>query len=369
MKLFTKRRQTVPEPSPEELAQQLAYRTEQVHFYLHALRVFGYFIKEFSFDLLEIGADRFQKQIDQLITSLTAEKPVRSLKRVLEQGKARILEYVQQEKAYFQEREAEFKHIIELLTTGIASLTEENKVFHARLYQRSSQLEKITYLNDIRKIKEELRQEIMEIKRCIRQKQSQDAQRMEALSRQMESLKIDFEQAKKASLTDGLTGVYNRAAFDQYMAKLVEQSSISRRSFTLILLDIDDFKRINDTYGHRVGDRVLIALVQQCRAFIRKDDFMARYGGEEFAIILPDTSLRTALRKARKICKTIAATRYTVDELAEEIQKLSFTVSMGVGIWRDGDTVASLIDRTDKALYQAKRAGKNRVVSERELPS
>lgn len=115
-----------------------------------------------------------------------------------------------------------------------------------------------------------------------------------------------------------------------------------------------------------MGDRVLIALVQHCKRSIRQDDFISRYGGEEFAIVLPNTPLRTAWKKARQICKTIAATTYRIEE-TEPAQKLSFTVSIGVSSFREGDTIASVVERADKALYQAKYQGKNQAVSEKDL--
>jgi diguanylate cyclase (GGDEF)-like protein len=146
----------------------------------------------------------------------------------------------------------------------------------------------------------------------------------------------------------------------------VDRNTVSPVPFSLLMLDIDNFKRINDTYGHPVGDRVILAVVQQCKGLIRKDDFLARYGGEEFAIILPAASLRHGSKKARAICKAIAVMRYPLDSQAPHTI-LSFTVSIGVSTCRPGDTVASIVERADKALYEAKRLGKNRVVSEKQV--
>jgi diguanylate cyclase len=204
------------------------------------------------------------------------------------------------------------------------------------------------------------------VKHSIRQKQARDATHLDALAREVKSLQVDFAQAKQASRTDGLTGAYNRAAFDAHSAKLVERHAVTLAPFSLLLLDVDNFKQINDTYGHPVGDRVLVALVQQCKAMVRKDDFLARYGGEEFALLLPTASLRHALKKARTLCTTIAGMRYTIDE-GQPHEQLTFTVSIGVSTCRSGDTVASLIARADKALYAAKRLGKNRAVSEKQI--
>ncbi|MBT8370730.1 MAG: GGDEF domain-containing protein, partial [Deltaproteobacteria bacterium] len=134
----------------------------------------------------------------------------------------------------------------------------------------------------------------------------------------------------------------------------------------LLMLDIDNFKSINDTYGHQTGDRVIIAIINKCRQSIRGEDFFARYGGEEFVIMLPGVSLRNAVKKAKYICKAIASTRYLIDDIPKS-PSLTITISIGVSTYQKADTVSSLTQRADKALYLAKRAGKNCVSSEKDL--
>lgn len=203
------------------------------------------------------------------------------------------------------------------------------------------------------------------MRHAVQEKQNRDAQHLQALTREVESLRGDLEEAKSASSTDGLTSAFNRLAFDTHIHKLVERNGVTPTPFAILMLDIDDFKRINDTYGHPVGDRVILAVVQQCRALIRKDDFLARYGGEEFVIILPAIALRQALKKAWALCKAIATARYTIDP-QQPHATISFTVSIGVSMLHPGDTVASIIERADQALYEAKRRGKNRAISEKQ---
>lgn len=173
-------------------------------------------------------------------------------------------------------------------------------------------------------------------------------------------------KAQQASLTDGLTGAANRLAFDRHMHKLLERHAMAPTACVLLLLDIDNFKQINDTYGHLVGDRVLMALVQRCRTLIRQDDLLARYGGEEFAVLLHGASLRQGLKRARAICRTVADGRYAIDAHHPH-DIVRFTVSIGVSALRRHDTVTSFIARADKALYAAKHQGKNRVVSEAQV--
>ncbi len=363
MGLFVKQRSPT-ETEVAELAEQLSKAQDQNDFFLITIRALLYFIKAFSLDLVEIGADTFKRRIDALSEQFTSESKLKTLQNAFDDSKHLIIGYINKEKDYLQDRENEFKNIIALLTTGIQNLTESNATFQVRMFERSARLEDITYLNDIRQIKEELKQEVETIERCLQEKQSQDATQVEALRREVESLRVDFQKAKQASMTDSLTGVFNRQSFDAHLTRLIDHNTITPTPFSLLMLDIDNFKQINDTYGHPVGDRVLLALVQLCQGLIRKDDFMARYGGEEFAIILPAASLRHALKKARAICKTVVGARYTLDSKHSNAI-VSFTVSIGVSTFQPGDTAASLIERADKALYEAKRQGKNRAMTEK----
>ena len=177
---------------------------------------------------------------------------------------------------------------------------------------------------------------------------------------------LELKKVKTKGMTDDLTKAYNRGAFDSYIRKIVDQNAIKRSPFSLLILDIDDFKKINDVYGHQIGDRVLVALVNKCTEFIRDEDFLARYGGEEFVIVLPGASLRNALKKAQRLRKAIAGTHYTTDK-EKKCEDLSITVSVGVSSFEKNDSVSTVIGRADRALYQAKRTGKNRVVSEATL--
>ena len=134
----------------------------------------------------------------------------------------------------------------------------------------------------------------------------------------------------------------------------------------IMMMDLDDFKQLNDTYGHVVGDRVLMAFANKCRQLVRSDDFLARYGGEEFTLILPGASLRNAAKNAKQLCGTIAAARYAAADSANP-DVLSISASIGVSVYTRGDTVKSIVDRADQCLYKAKKMGKNRFIAENDL--
>lgn len=133
-----------------------------------------------------------------------------------------------------------------------------------------------------------------------------------------------------------------------------------------MMCDLDNFKQVNDTYGHIVGDSVLKCFVQECKTMFRSDDLIARYGGEEFAILLSGIGLGGALSRAQSFCRLLSHKQFLVDPQLPD-KRISFTVSIGVSELRSEDTPEAFIDRADKALYLAKRTGKNRAVGENEM--
>ncbi|MDY7032608.1 MAG: GGDEF domain-containing protein [Thermodesulfobacteriota bacterium] len=350
--------------STKELADKSVGDQSKEDFLIMAIQSLLFYIKEFSLDLKEIDAEGFKKEMDDLSGKLLSEKRTKKLEVAFEKYQRTIKGFIKLEKEYFLKRDSEFKSIVELLTKAIASISTENEDFNQRIYKQTEKIEKITLLDDIKKIRTDLAQEIERMRETISEKQLKESKEIETLSGKVSSLKAELQKVKKESLRDGLTGIYNRLAFDKYMGKLVTQKNLSRSRFSMLMLDIDDFKKINDTFGHKIGDRVLLALVQKCKGNIRREDFLARYGGEEFVIILPQASLKNAMKKANAICKSVAGDKYTMSD-DKGAPKLTFTVSIGVSTFRKDDTADSVIVRADEALYEAKKSGKNRFVCER----
>ena len=171
-------------------------------------------------------------------------------------------------------------------------------------------------------------------------------------------LRMALDLASIDASTDALTGLLNRRALDRILQQLIENADAEGKPLSLLLLDLDHFKRINDTHGHAVGDAALKAFVARVREVLRSNDVMARYGGEEFVVVLPGASLQTAVEVAERIRTRVEASPLLAEPL------LSVTTSIGAADRRAGETIGPWFERADGAVYAAKRAGRNRVCTQ-----
>ena len=177
---------------------------------------------------------------------------------------------------------------------------------------------------------------------------------------EIKRLRQDLERTREEAMLDPLTGLLNRKGFDQRLQALLSQAPDSRESHCLLMLDIDHFKRVNDTHGHLMGDRVIQGLGEILRTSVTHPSHaVARYGGEEFAIVLPNTSRAEATQIAETIRARTKAMKLRNRSTQEVV--LTVTISSGITTLRQGDDAHSLIARADAALYASKKGGRDRV--------
>jgi two-component system, cell cycle response regulator len=180
--------------------------------------------------------------------------------------------------------------------------------------------------------------------------------------RYTERLRDNVQQSIEMAITDGLTGLYNRRYMESHLGALVEQAAARGKPLTALMLDIDYFKSVNDSYGHDAGDDVLREFATRIKKSIRGIDLACRLGGEEFVIVMPETDMAVATIVAERLRRRIASETFAI---AQGTKHIEVTISIGLAtLGTVDDNAATMLKRADQALYRAKRDGRNRVVAD-----
>ena len=223
------------------------------------------------------------------------------------------------------------------------------------LQSSSKKLETATEKQDMQVLLTEIVNETIQLEK---ETQALNSQLVKAQT-EMEQLRSELEITRKLAITDGLTGLLNRRSFDDELNKLIP--SEPDQQHCLLILDLDHFKKVNDTFGHTIGDKVIRFTADLIRNKKKPHHLGARYGGEELALIMPETPLKHAIEIAEAIRKTLESS-----QLKQKNSDLSIgviTASFGVTALQPEDSAETVINRADNALYSAKKSGRNRVVS------
>jgi diguanylate cyclase len=178
----------------------------------------------------------------------------------------------------------------------------------------------------------------------------------------MQAMRNRMESVRMESLLDTLTGLANRRCFDERVEEAVREVVAEGGDLCILMGDVDHFKKFNDTWGHATGDQVLRLVAQCFKGNTKGRDTAARYGGEEFVVVLPQTSVDNAITIADQIRRSVESKKIVKRSTGETLG--SITLSIGVAKYIPGEPIADTINRADACLYAAKRAGRNRVMSE-----
>lgn len=226
----------------------------------------------------------------------------------------------------------------------------------------SGQLDKATDAATFKKMVEGLVQATARMQRRSRDLEK----RLQETTHEVDQLRHNLEKVREEAMTDALTGVANRKRFDEAMRKARRAAELQGEDFSLILCDIDHFKRFNDTWGHQTGDQI-IRFVAACLCRYSKDyHVVSRYGGEEFGIVLPRTDIAEARTIAEKVRSTVESKRLLRKSTNEDLGHI--TVSLGVSEYHTGESIESLIERCDSNLYKSKQSGRNRITVDADTP-
>ncbi len=187
-------------------------------------------------------------------------------------------------------------------------------------------------------------------------------QRLKNSRMEIRELQENLEVVRTESLTDPLTTLANRKYFQDAFQRLIKDAEMKSEPLSVIMSDIDHFKKFNDTYGHLTGDQVLRLVAVSLKHNVKGQDVASRYGGEEFAVLLPRTPLAQAEIVADHIRRAVQSKELMRRSTGETLGRV--TISLGISTWRKGDSMATMIERADACLYAAKGAGRNCVVTE-----
>ncbi len=213
--------------------------------------------------------------------------------------------------------------------------------------------------NDPERIRKTAERVLKAARLTMLERRQREAKQVEVLADKFNQLKTELLEARTQATTDTLTQLYNRNALDQHLERIADWGILFQHSPALILVDVDHFKEINDTFGHPVGDEVLRRLADVLtRSFLRRQDFVARYGGEEFAVVAVETPPHTLQAMAERLLNAVRKM-----EVTHAGQQIEVTISLGVAQLAQGERPAAWIERADQALYEAKHRGRDRMIT------
>lgn len=246
---------------------------------------------------------------------------------------------------------------IEGVTEAVKGVKEATNTYNETLTKTTEKIQGVENVDDVRSI-------LSEVSNGTAQMIQYNEKLEEQLDRSsliIHELQKDLESVRREAMTDGLTGLSNRKAFDDAIVKMKEETDKESLRLTLLMLDIDHFKSFNDNYGHQVGDQVLRLVARTLTDGVKGKDMPARYGGEEFAILLPQTALAAGITVGNALRKAVATKDIINRSTGDKMGRI--TMSVGVAEYQPGETIEDLISRADAALYTAKHNGRNQVAA------
>lgn len=255
----------------------------------------------------------------------------------------------------------DLRQILLTILMQVADLTGQTHKYEKFISNSINTLSEDSSIEDVKRVIGDLITETKTIGKFGKSIQNE----LKETTKALDSLKHELEQAKIQAMVDFLTGIPNRKAFNETLGKYIGESSPKSRTLSLLLIDIDHFKKFNDQFGHLIGDEVLRFVSKKIKEMVRGNDYVARFGGEEFVVILPQTSLSGAEVVAESIVKFFAHTKMKTVSTAKTIGAI--TLSIGVASCQGDESPEQLISKADQALYIAKNTGRNRVATETEL--
>ena len=300
-----------------------------------------------------------QGQIAQLRETLSSQLDL----QVIEQAEHHLTKIMHKQciiKYSLNETKTTLKRMVTCLVDNIETLSDSTGEYHDKIEHFSAKMNQTEDISELNQLLVEIMAETKKVQTRMRDSRNDFLAahvEVDAAHRKIQQLESELVQMGEKVLEDHLTGILNRRGLDSAFARESSRAERLQKPLSLAILDIDNFKLLNDTHGHKVGDDVLIYLVKAIQETMRPDDIVARFGGEEFVILLPDTSSEQAELVVTRVRRSLTKRLFL-----HENKRLLITFSAGIAQWHSGELQENVITRADGALYRAKKNGKNQVV-------
>ena len=340
---------------PEEVAEGIDEATRAVAAFL---KIYG----RHAFNIEQVDSKAVRQQCDAWVRHFLNGGPAPGGRDNVEFDWNGVQRFVghhrRREQAYVHNSMRDLRNMIWDFIQGISQTVSEGQQSDGQVTERLSRLKEAVQRDSIEELKKEVVEAVHTIGEAIELRQQKQRSQMLELGQKLRQMRGELVEARQKMSSDPLTRLCNRSAFDDHLKRTADLCLFSGQPASLMMLDADHFKNINDEFGHQAGDTVLRQLADCCvRAFPRKSDFVARYGGEEFAVIISDAGVGVCAKLAESLVQTVQGMR-----IEHEGSQISLTVSIGVAELVSGDSAQRWLGRADQALYRAKSEGRNRAV-------
>ncbi|MEE8585941.1 MAG: GGDEF domain-containing protein [Acidobacteriota bacterium] len=343
------------EDDPEEVAEGIDEATRAVAAFL---KIYG----RHAFSTDQVDSKAVRQQCDAWVRHFLNGGPAPGRRDNVEFDWNGVQRFVgrhrRREQIYVHNSMRDLRNMIWEFIQGISQTVSEGQQSDGQVTKRLSRLKEAVQRDSIEELKREVVEAVHTIGEAIELRQERQRSQMLQLGQKLRQMRCELVEARQKMSSDPFTRLYNRSAFDDHLKRTVDLCLFSGQPASLMMLDADHFKKINDEFGHQAGDTVLRQLADCCvRTFPRKSDFVARYGGEEFAVIVSDAGVAVCGKLAKSLVEAVQEMR-----VEHEGNQIHLTVSIGVAELVPGDSVESWLRRADQALYQAKSEGRNKTV-------
>jgi diguanylate cyclase len=342
---------TLKKPESSEPAADIPSITEDKATILYMIDVYN----KHLFEIEKHSIRKVREKLDSLSKALIDPDP-KKMEKTLFDIRQFFLSYRIDEYSYIQNTFDDFKRIVWDFADQLSEDVEFENNKDQKLAVHLDGLKEAVEANSIEALRLKSREFINSYIEYQSQKKEHRERRMSTVKKNLSVIKKQLSVANNNLSIDHLTSAHNRKSCDEYIKKLAHMNQISSSSTSLIMLDIDFFKKINDSYGHDIGDYVLKECVRiLCEIFGREGEMVARIGGEEFVVVLPNHSIESAVLRAEQ-----ALVRIREESFIHGNLDIRFTVSMGIAQLQEKENSSDWLKRADTALYQSKNSGRNK---------